>query len=61
MPDIIIELTDEQKDKLRAKIEEMKEQRKKFIEQANAEIAAVNGRIAQLEELIGDVPDNPGE
>lgn len=42
-------------DKLAARIAELKEQRDQFLAQANAELAAYAGRIAELERLLEEL------
>jgi hypothetical protein len=48
--------------KLRERIRELTEQRDGFVQQANAQIAAINGAIGELERLlealIADEPDD---
>jgi hypothetical protein len=43
------------------KIEALKQERDKLVQQANAQVTFLNGKIAGLEELIAPKPEPPTE
>jgi len=44
-------------ERIRARIEELKEQRDRFLQEANQQIAAANGAIGELEALLQPEPE----
>lgn len=48
-------------DAIQRRIDELKAARDEFLQQANREIAAMNGALAELERLAGQLAEEPGE
>lgn len=49
------------KDTIERRIAELKEQRDQFVQQANQQVAALNGAIQELERLLNPPKESPSQ